>query len=133
MDNGKGEFSRRFQDKLIPQGINFKPCPPYKHLYNGVIERVIYTVDCKTRSFLFQGNILVELWCYAVEYAIWIKNRVLTSALLFDDEHSGAITLYEVYTRRVPDLKNLVVFGCHVNLINTLEKYPKKYDLKIKP
>jgi hypothetical protein len=49
---------------------------------------------------------------------------VPTSALLFNKNNS-AITLYEAYTQQVPDLKNLAVFGCHANPINTLEKHPK--------
>ena len=134
MDNGKGEFSRRFQDELIPQGINFKSCLPYKYLYNRVIKRVIYTVNCKIKSLLFQGNILVKLWCYAVKHVVWIKNRVPTLALPFDEfKHSSAITPYKAYTQQVPDLKNLVVFRCHTNPINMLKKHPKKYNLKIKP
>jgi hypothetical protein len=76
----------------------------------------------------------VELWCYVVKHFVWLKNRVPTSALLFDEiEHNSAITLYEAYTQRVPNLKNLAVFGCYANLINTLEKHPKKYESQIKP
>jgi hypothetical protein len=93
---------------------------------------VIYTIDYKTRSLLFKGNIPVELWCYAVEHFVWLKNRVPTSALSFD-ENNSAITLYKAYTQRVPELKNLAVFGCYANLINTFEKHPKKYESRIKP
>jgi hypothetical protein len=133
-DNGKGEFGRQFQDELIFKGIEFEPCPPYKHSYNSVVKRAIYTIDCKTRSLLFEGNIPVELWCYAVEHSVWLKNRVPTSALLFDEiEHNSAITLYEAYTQQVPDLKNLAVFECHANPINTLKKHPKKYESRMKP
>ena len=132
-DNGKGEFGRKFQDELISGGIEFEPCPLYKHSYNGVVERAIYTVDCKTRSLLFEGNIPVELWCYAVEHSVWLKNRIPTSALPFDEVEHNAITPYEVYTQRVPDLKNLAVFRCHANPINTLEKHPKKYESRMKP
>jgi hypothetical protein len=98
-DNEKEEFGRQFQDKLISRGIKFKPCLLYKHLYNSVVKRAIYTIDCKTRLFLFKGNILVELWCYTVEHFVWLKNRVPTSALLFDEiEHNSAITPYKAYT-----------------------------------
>ena len=60
-DNGKGEFGHKFQNELISRGIDFEPCPLYKHSYNSVIERIIYIVDYKIRSLLFKGNILVEL------------------------------------------------------------------------
>jgi hypothetical protein len=76
----------------------------------------------------------VELWCYAVKHSVWLKNRVPTSALLFDEiEHNSAITPYKAYTQQVPDLKNLAVFRCHANLINTLKKHLKKYESQIKP
>ena len=52
-DNGKGEFGSSFQLRLKELGIHFEPCPPYKHSMNGVVERGIYTVDCKARSMLF--------------------------------------------------------------------------------
>jgi hypothetical protein len=84
---------------LIFRGIDFKPCPPYKHSYNSVVKRAIYIIDYKTRSLLFKGNISVELWCYAVKHSVWLKNRVPASALLFDEiGHNSAITPYEAYT-----------------------------------
>jgi hypothetical protein len=76
----------------------------------------------------------VQLWCYAVEHSVWLKNRVPTSALSFDEiERNTTITPYEAYTQQVPDLKNLAVLGCHANLINPLEKHPKKYESRMKP
>jgi hypothetical protein len=76
----------------------------------------------------------VELWCYTVEHSVWLKNRVPTSALPFDEiEHNSAITPYEAYTQQVLDLKNLAVFGCSANPINTLEKHLKKYESRMKP
>jgi hypothetical protein len=101
-------------------------------LYNSVVKRAIYTIDCKTRSLLFKGNILVELWCYTVKHSVWLKNRVPTSALPFNKNNS-AIILYKAYTQQVLKLKNLAVFGCYANLINTLKKHPKKYESQIKP
>jgi hypothetical protein len=117
---------------LISKGIKFKLCPPYKHLYNSVVKRAIYTIDCKTRSLLFKGNIPVKLWCYVVKHSVWLKNRVPTLTLLFDKNNS-AITLYKAYTQQVPNLKNLAVFGCYANPINTLKKHPKKYESRMKP
>jgi hypothetical protein len=96
-DNKKGEFGCQFQDELIFKGIEFKPCLLYKHLYNSVVKHAIYIINYKTRLLLFKGNIPVELWCYVVKHSVWLKNRVLTLALLFD-ENNSAITPYKAYT-----------------------------------
>ena len=40
-DNGKGEFGLMFQDHLSQEGMQFEPCPLYKHSMNGVVERMI--------------------------------------------------------------------------------------------
>jgi hypothetical protein len=59
---------------------------------------------------------------------------VPTSALLFDEiKHNSTIISYKAYTQQVLDLKNLAVFKCYANLINTLKKHPKKYESQIKP
>ena len=54
------------------------------------------------------------MWDYAIEHAIWIKNRVPTSALPFRLEDlfvSTLITLFRAYIGDYPDFKNLRVFS----------------------
>ena len=46
-DNAKGEFGSEFQNKCKEDGIQFEPCPAYKHSLNGVSERAVYMTDCK--------------------------------------------------------------------------------------
>ena len=87
-DNGKGEFGMKFQNNLMANGITFEPCPVYKHAINGVIERAIYTVDYKARSLLYKASMSGEFWCFAIEHTVYIKNQVLTSALLFGNTTS---------------------------------------------
>jgi hypothetical protein len=133
-DNGKGEFSIHFQNHLTSQGIVFEPYPPYNHAMNGVAERAIYTTDCKTRSLLFEGSLSGEFWCYAMEHAVYIKNKVPTSALPFGDLlPSNAITPWHAYTGQLPQFEKLVTFGCHANPLNTLEKHPPKMPFCHKP
>jgi len=55
------------------------------------------------------------MWDYAIEYAIWLKNRVLTAALLYRDEDVNvaiSITPYKAFTSNYPDFDKLQVFGC---------------------
>jgi hypothetical protein len=130
-DNGKGEFGMAFQNTLGTKGINFEPCPLYKHSMNGVVERAIYTTDCKTRSLLFEGNLSGEFWCYAVAHVVYIKNRFLTSALPFGD--SLSITPWHAYTGKLPQFNKLVTFGYAANPLNTLEKHPPKMAFRHKP
>jgi hypothetical protein len=52
-DNGKGEFGQAFQDEMKKEGVQVEPCLAYKHLMNGVVERAMYTIDCKIRSMIY--------------------------------------------------------------------------------
>jgi hypothetical protein len=71
-----------------------------------------------------------EYWCISVEHAMYVRNRVPTSALPFDTENnhpvSKATTPYKRYTGRLPDLAKLVVFGCRASPKIPKEKYPGK-------
>jgi hypothetical protein len=69
-DNDRGEFRPEFQRRYKEKGMQFKPCPPYKHSMNRVSKQAIYTVDYKIRSLLFDAGLSVEFWCLALEHAI---------------------------------------------------------------
>jgi len=71
------------------------------------------------------------MWDYAIEYAVWNKNRVLTAALPFGDKDinvATSITLYKAFTSNYPDFDKLQVFGykavlykINVNYLTTFE------------
>jgi hypothetical protein len=69
-DNIKGEFGSKFQNKYKEDGIQFEPCPIYKHSLNGVSERAVYITDYKIRLLLFDSKLLIDLWCLAAEHII---------------------------------------------------------------
>jgi hypothetical protein len=46
-DNIKGEFGSKFQNKCKKDGIQFEPCPVYKHSLNGISKRAVYTTNYK--------------------------------------------------------------------------------------
>ena len=56
-NNGKGEFSSKFQSIYNKDSIIFEPCPIYKHSINRVSERHLYTTNCKARLLLFNANL----------------------------------------------------------------------------
>ena len=116
-------------------GYEFRPYPLYTHYMNGVVERAIYTVDCKARSMLFEAGLLGEFWYLATEHAVYIKNRVLTAVLLYgDDDSKIAVTPFEAYSEsnRVPDLVRLRVFGYKASSLEPLDNYPRKHAPRAK-
>jgi hypothetical protein len=111
-NNSRGEFRPEFQRQYKEKGMQFEPCPLYKHSINGVSEQAIYIVDYKIRLLLFNIGLLIEFWCLALEYTIWIKNRVPISALLFGEGILGtAKTPFKAYIEKVPNMENLKAFG----------------------
>jgi hypothetical protein len=60
-NNTKGEFGPEFQNKYKEDGMQFKPCPAYKHSLNGVSKRAVYMTDYKIRSLLFDSKLLIDL------------------------------------------------------------------------
>lgn len=132
VDNGRGEFGQEFKDTMIRLGVQIEPSPPYKHSLNGVVERMMGTVAAKARSMLYQAKLAAEFWCLAVEHAVYIGNRVPTAALPFGTETATAITPFEAYWNAQPNHTKLRVFGCSAYPINTLEKFPSKFDARAK-
>jgi len=133
-DNDKGEFGPEFVRRCNEDGMAFEPCPAYKHSMNGVSERHIYTTDCKARSLLFDADLPPEFWCLAIDHAIWVKNRVPTSALPFGEGRLGTTkTPYDAYCDKVPNLQHLKAFGCAAYPILQKGKHPKHFDPRHRP
>lgn len=82
-DNGKSEFGIEFQEVLRENGIQFEPCPEYKHSLNGVAEKTIDLLNILVRTMLFDAQMAYRMWDFAIEHAAWIRNRIPTSALPF--------------------------------------------------
>ena len=87
------------------------------------------------RSILYESGLPYQMWDYAIEHAIWIKNRVPTSALPFGSEDlfvSTSITPFRAYTGDHPDFKNLRVFGCKAVPLKLNVQYPRTFEPRIK-
>ncbi|KAI1005346.1 hypothetical protein K3495_g2868 [Podosphaera aphanis] len=87
-DNGKSEFGTAFQSYCKEIGIQLEPSPPYKHSMNGVAERWMGITAVIARSTLYEAQLPHQLWDYAIEHAVWIKNRSPTSALPFTQDNN---------------------------------------------
>jgi hypothetical protein len=75
------------------------------------------------------------MWDYAIEHAIWLKNRVLTAALLYGDEDvnvATSITLYKAFTSNYPDFDKLRVFGYKAVLYKINVDYLTTFEPRIK-
>ena len=69
---------------------------------------------------LYQANLHHSLWCYAAEHAVWLKNRLPTSALPFGD--LPGVTPWEAYHGAKPNIRDLRVFGCATYSLNRSRK-----------
>ena len=75
------------------------------------------------------------MWDYAIKYVVWLKNRVLTFALLYKDKDVNvvtSITLYKAFTSNYPDFDKLQVFGCKAIPYKIEVEYPTTFKPRIK-
>ena len=77
---------------------------PYKHKQNGLAERSIQTVSQRAMCQLFGADMSQGFWLYAVENAVYLINRCLTTAL--DNKMP-----YEAWTGEWLNIKHLCTFG----------------------
>jgi hypothetical protein len=126
-DNGKGEFGADFQAFLRDKGVIFEPSPANKHSLNGVVERMMQTIKNIARSMQYAADTPASLWCYATEYAVYLKNRLISAALPWGD-YMGCITPYEAYTGRKPKLDTLRIWGCAAYPLNASERRARSND-----
>lgn len=109
-----GDF-RRYCDK---RGIEIQPAEPYLHEHNGRAERWNRTLMEKTRALLYDANLPVTYWNYAVYAATFIINRLPTTTL-------DMKTPFEMWNGYPPSYKYLKVFGCIARVMTPYEKRKK--------
>ncbi|KAI0992488.1 hypothetical protein K3495_g15697, partial [Podosphaera aphanis] len=115
-DNGSGEFGQDWKDWCRELGVKVQPSPPYKHSLNGVAERAIGFLVQLAKSMIFHAQLNWKLcWCYAIVHAMYIRNRLPTTALPFGPENTrpgSNITPVTAFSEKEISLKKLRVFGC---------------------
>nr|GEY04305.1 putative ribonuclease H-like domain-containing protein [Tanacetum cinerariifolium] len=89
---------------------------------NGVAERRNRTLIEAARTMLADAKIPVTFWAEAVNTTCYVQNRVLVNK-------SQNKTPYELFNSRIPAIRFLRPFGCHVMILNTLDRL-RKFDAK---
>lgn len=106
LDRG-GEFiNELLGDELRSLGIVLHPTAPHTPEQNGISERGNRTISTKARSMMIESSIPLRFWVQACTVAVFITNRIITSAL------PDNITPFEAWHYRKPTVHHLKVFGC---------------------
>jgi hypothetical protein len=93
------EVIEYLQEKKIVQ----QQSTPYKKQMNGFIERCMGNVLETATVIMSVYNTPLRFWDYAIEAAVYMKNRQPTSFL-------NGKTPYEMVTGKIPDISNMVPF-----------------------
>ena len=92
---------------------------------NGIAERKHQHLLNVTRALLFQANLPLNFWCFALPHAAYLIN---CSPIPFLNDKSPYEKLYE----HPCDISNLRVFGC-LCYISTLKTHRQKLDPRAHP
>ena len=103
-DNGGEYTSTEFEDFLKEKGIRHETTVPHSPQQNGVAERMNRTLQEAALSMILHAGLSKAFWAEAVCNAAYVRNRVVTTAT--------AVTPYERWYGKKPDVSNFRVFGC---------------------
>ncbi|KAF2902233.1 hypothetical protein ILUMI_03950 [Ignelater luminosus] len=122
-DNGKEYINSRVFQFAKEKGIIIKPCPPYVHELNGTAERYNRSLMDMGRCLLSEAKIHQRFWPEIIKAAAYLKNRTLTNTI-------EQKTLYEIFFKQKPSVKNLRMYGSKVFVRIPKEKRRSKWDKK---
>ena len=104
-----GEFtSKEFNDHLEFSGTARHLTVHDSPASNGAAERANRTHLDGARAMMEEAKLPRTLWAEAINYHVWIRNRVPTRAI------RDSKTPYEIATGNKPDLSNVHPWGCKV-------------------
>ena len=106
-DNGT-EFKGVTGEWLKGIGVVRQLTTPYTPQQNGRVERWHRTMGEGIRTLLLHSGLPANLWGEALRHVVWVKNRLVHSAL------AAGKTPHEVWTGSKPDLSLLRTWGCMV-------------------
>ncbi|GJV15842.1 putative ribonuclease H-like domain-containing protein [Tanacetum coccineum] len=128
-DNGT-EFKNKVMDEFCREkGIKREYSIARTPQQNGVAERKNRTLIEAARTMLADSKLPTTFWAEAVSTACYVQNRVLIVK-----PHNK--TPYELFRGIKPAIGFMKPFGCHVTILNTLDKLGKfdgKSDEENKP
>ena len=104
-DNGREYLSNEFRDFLKFNGIKHNKSVAYGPQSNGKAERFNRTLVEKSRCMLLTSEANINLWGAAINTANYLRN-ISPSAVL------NGKSPYEVFFKKLPNLKHLKIFGC---------------------
>ena len=105
-DNGGEYVSKEFENYLASKRIEHQLTTPYSLQQKGVAERLNRTIVESARSMLSHSKLPNKLWAEAVATAVYVRNRVTTSA------NEEQLTPFEKWYGHKPDISHVRVFGC---------------------
>ncbi|GJW58044.1 putative ribonuclease H-like domain-containing protein [Tanacetum coccineum] len=117
-DNGT-EFKNKVMDEFCrDKGIKREYSVARTPQQNGVAERKNRTLIEAARTMLADSKLPTTFWAEAVSTACYVQNRVLIVK-----PHNK--TPYELFRGIKPAIGFMKPFGCHVTILNTLDKLGK--------
>lgn len=120
-DNGGEYVSERFDRFFKKHGIQHQTSAAYTPQQNGRAERMNRTLVEKARCLLFDADLPKTYWAEAVNMAVYITNRTLSSA-------TGKVP-DEMFFKKKIDISNLKIFGSSV-MVHIPKEKRLKWDKK---
>jgi transposase InsO family protein len=108
-DNGGEYVNADFEEFCQLKGIKHQRTVPRTPNQNGVAERANRTLGDMARTMLLAAKLPENLWAEAFNAAVYIKNRVHTTAL-------EKVTPYEVWFGKKPSIRHIRKFGEKVHV-----------------
>ena len=104
-------------------GIHHEPSVPDTPKQKGVAERGNRTIVISAKTMLHSSGLPNSPWAEAVECAVYIKNRVLSSSSI------EKLTPFEAYHGRNPDVSHLRIFRCDA-FLHIIKERREKFSPK---
>ncbi|KMQ92933.1 integrase core domain protein [Lasius niger] len=124
-DNGREYCNEKMAQYLSTRGIKFEPSVPHTPEQNGKSERGNRSIVECARTMLKAKDLPTSLWAEAVNTAVYLQNRVLSS------KSKEGKTPYEIWTGENPDLSHVKVFGSEA-FVHVPKQFTKKFDARSK-
>ncbi|KAK9727525.1 GAG-pre-integrase domain [Popillia japonica] len=111
LDNGTEYLTESMKLLIKKEKIVFKESPPYTPNLNGTAERFNLDIQQKIRSLLFDSGFPLQMWGYALNFAVNIYNKTPKRAL-------GYKIPFEMLHKRSCTIKYFRRFGCLSYVLN---------------
>ena len=112
--------SEAFREVVLQAGYIMDPTAPDAAFQNGKAERPNRNFGKTVRCLLYNANLGPEYWSFALQHAVYLKNRLPHCA-------TNQVPL-TAYTGKRPNAKRLKIFGCPI-VVRNLGRRPAKLDL----